>query len=418
MNMAAPRRPVVVIGAGIVGISTALWLQRDGHDVVVIDKTGPAAGTSYGNGGVLASCSIVPVTVPGLIGKAPRMLLDPSQPLFLRWSYLPRLAPWLRRYLSHCNPRDVRRIAAALAPIVGDSLADHQALSAGTGAERWVVPSDYVFVYRDRAHFEGDAFGWSIRREHGFEWEELEGEAFREYDPSFAPEFGFGVRLPGHGRISDPGRYVEDLAAYMVASGGRLLKGEVSDFVIEDGRVTGVRAGGETIPCSAAVLTAGIWSKPLARKLGLNVPMESERGYHIELMEPNRMPRSPVMIASGKFVATPMEGRLRLAGVVEFGGLDAPPRRQPFDLLMANIRAAMPGLTWRDTREWMGHRPAPSDSIPIIGAAPNIKGAWLGFGHHHVGLTGGPMTGRLLAQLISGQRPNIDLAPYAPARFQ
>lgn len=418
MNMAAPRRPVVVIGAGIVGISTALWLQRDGHDVVVIDKTGPAAGTSYGNGGVLASCSIVPVTVPGLIGKAPRMLFDPSQPLFLRWSYLPRLAPWLRRYLSHCNPRDVRRIAAALAPIVGDSLADHQALSAGTGAERWVVPSDYVFVYRDRAHFEGDAFGWSIRREHGFEWEELEGEAFREYDPSFAPEFGFGVRLPGHGRISDPGRYVEDLAAYMVASGGRLLKGEVSDFVIEDGRVTGVRAGGETIPCSAAVLTAGIWSKPLARKLGLNVPMESERGYHIELMEPNRMPRSPVMIASGKFVATPMEGRLRLAGVVEFGGLDAPPRRQPFDLLMANIRAAMPGLTWRDTREWMGHRPAPSDSIPIIGAAPNIKGAWLGFGHHHVGLTGGPMTGRLLAQLISGQRPNIDLAPYAPARFQ
>jgi D-amino-acid dehydrogenase len=416
--MAAPRRPVVVIGAGIVGISTALWLQRDGHDVVVIDKTGPAAGTSYGNGGVLASCSIVPVTVPGLIGKAPRMLLDPSQPLFLRWSYLPRLAPWLRRYLSHCNPRDVRRIAAALAPIVGDSLADHQALSAGTGAERWVVPSDYVFVYRDRAHFEGDAFGWSIRREHGFEWEELEGEAFREYDPSFAPEFGFGVRLPGHGRISDPGRYVEDLAAYMVASGGRLLKGEVSDFVIEDGRVTGVRAGGETIPCSAAVLTAGIWSKPLARKLGLNVPMESERGYHIELMEPNRMPRSPVMIASGKFVATPMEGRLRLAGVVEFGGLDAPPRRQPFDLLMANIHAAMPGLTWRDTREWMGHRPAPSDSIPIIGAAPNIKGAWLGFGHHHVGLTGGPMTGRLLAQLISGQRPNIDLAPYAPARFQ
>lgn len=416
--MAAPRRPVVVIGAGIVGVSTALWLQRDGHDVVVIDKTGPAAGTSYGNGGVLASCSVVPVTVPGLIGKAPRMLLDPSQPLFLRWSYLPRLTPWLRRYLAHCNPRDVKRIADALAPIIGDSLADHQALSAGTGAEKWVVPSDYVFVYRDRAHFEGDAFGWAIRREHGFQWDELEGTAFHEYDPSFAPEFGFGVRLAGHGRISDPGRYVEDLAAHVVAQGGRLLKGEVDDFVIENGRVTGVRAGGETIACSAAVVTAGIWSKTLAKRLGIDVPMESERGYHIELVEPSRMPRSPVMITSGKFVATPMEGRLRLAGVVEFGGLDAPPRRQPFDLLMTNIRAAMPGLTWRDTREWMGHRPAPCDSIPVIGAAPDIEGAWLGFGHHHVGLTGGPKTGRLLAQLISGQRPNIDLAPYAPARFQ
>jgi D-amino-acid dehydrogenase len=415
---AADKAPVAVIGAGIVGVSTAIWLQRDDHEVILIDRVGPGEGASYGNGGVLASCSIVPVTVPGLLRRTPRMLLDPDQPLFLRWRYLPQLAPWLVSYLSHCKPEETKRIAAALAPIVSESLAEHQALSTGTGAEKWIIPSDYVFAYNDRAHFEGDAFGWSIRQEHGFQWDEFEGAAFRDYDPVFVPSLSFAVRLPDHGRIADPGRYVKDLATHVETTGGRFIKGEVTDVVRDSGGVAGVRVAGETIPCSAVIVAAGAWSAPLARRLGVNVPLESERGYHLELWNPNLMPRSPVMIASGKFVATPMEGRLRLAGIVEFGGLDAPASNAPFELLMKNIKAAIPSLKWEDVTKWMGHRPAPADSIPLIGEVPGIKGAFLGFGHHHVGLTGGPRTGRLLAQLVSGRTPNLDLAPYAPSRFQ
>jgi len=411
------RRTIAVIGAGIVGVSTAIWLQRDGHDVILVDREGPAAGASHGNGGVLASCSIIPVTVPGLLAKAPRMLFDPGQPLFLKWGYLPRLAPWLGRYLRHANAADMRRRAAALAPIIGDSLADHQALAEGTGAERWIVPSDYLFLYRDRAHYEGDALGWSVRREHGFDWDVLEGADWRDYDPAFGPEIGLAARLGGHGRISDPGRYVAALAAHLEASGGRFVTAEVEDVVREAGRVTGLRAGGETIACDAAVLATGAWSGPLARKLGLAPALESERGYHLELWEPSAMPRSPVMVASGKFVATPMEGRLRLAGIVEFGGLDAPPSRAPFRLLERNIRAAMPGLSWKKTVEWMGHRPSMADSIPVIGTVPGLSGAYCAFGHDHVGLTGGPKTGRLLAQIVAGKTPNIDMTPYAPARF-
>lgn len=411
------RRTIAVIGAGIVGVSTAIWLQRDGHEVILVDREGPAAGASHGNGGVLASCSIIPVTVPGLLAKAPRMLFDPGQPLFLKWGYLPRLAPWLGRYLRHANAADMRRRAAALAPIIGDSLADHQALAEGTGAERWIVPSDYLFLYRDRAHYEGDALGWSVRREHGFDWDVLEGADWRDYDPAFGPEIGLAARLGGHGRISDPGRYVAALAAHLEASGGRFVTAEVEDVVREAGRVTGLRAGGETIACDAAVLATGAWSGPLARKLGLAPALESERGYHLELWEPSAMPRSPVMVASGKFVATPMEGRLRLAGIVEFGGLDAPPSRAPFRLLERNIRAAMPGLSWKKTVEWMGHRPSMADSIPVIGAVPGLSGAYCAFGHDHVGLTGGPKTGRLLAQIVAGKTPNIDMTPYAPARF-
>jgi len=411
-------KTVAIIGAGIVGVSTAIWLQRAGHKVILIDRKGPGEGTSHGNGGVLASCSIVPVTVPGLLRKAPRMLFDSNEPLFLKWGYLPTLAPWLVRYLGHANADAVRRRAAALAPIIGDSLAEHQALATGTGAEKWLHPSDYLFLYTDRRHYEGDAFGWSVRAGHGFKWDILEGDALRAYDPAFLPALGCAARFKDHGLISDPGRYVKDLAAHAEAGGARLLIGEVTDIAREGGRVTGVRVGGETLPCDAVVLAAGVWSKPLAERLGLRIPLESERGYHLELWEPSVMPRSPVMVASGKFVAAPMEGRLRLAGIVEFGGLDAPPSRAPFALLERSIRAAIPGIAWKKTVEWMGHRPSLSDSTPVIGPVPGVAGAFLGFGHDHVGLTGGPKTGRILAQLIGGTAPNLDLAPYAPERFQ
>ncbi len=415
--MTATGKKVAVIGAGIVGVSTAIWLLRDGHEVILIDRAGPGEGTSHGNGGVLASSSIIPVPGPGLLAKAPRMLFDPHQPLFLKWGYLPRLMPWLVRYLRTANEPAMRRRAAALAPLIGDSLADHQALASGTGAERWLVASDYLFLYDDRAHFEADALAWSIRREHGIDWEILEDQAFRDYDPSYGPAIGLAVRLPGHGRISDPGRYVKGLATHAEALGARIIPAEVEDIVRDGGRVTGVRAAGETIACDAAVVAAGVWSGPLAARLGLKVPIESERGYHLDLWEPTVMPRAPVMVASGKFVVTPMEGRLRLAGIVEFGGLDAPPSRAPFALLERNIRAAIPGLSWKRTEEWMGHRPTVADSTPVIGEVPGITGAYLAFGHDHVGLTGGPKTGRIVAQLVSGRRPNIDLAPYSPARF-
>ncbi len=415
--MTQDRKTIAILGAGIVGVSTALWLQRDGHDVILIDRNAPGEGASFGNGGVLASCSVVPVTVPGLLRKAPRMLFDPKQPLFLKWGYLPRLAPWLVKYLGHANAADTRRIAQAMFPIVGDSLNDHLALSHGTGAERFVVPADYLYAYAGRAQFEADAFGWGLRREAGFVWEELEAEALAAYDPVYAPHLGFAVRMGGHGRITDPGAYVKALARHAERQGGRVLRAEITGIVQEHGRVTGVRAGGVTVACDAAVLALGAWSKPLADSLGLSVPLETERGYHLELWEPSVMPRSPVMIASDKFVATPMDGRLRLAGIVEFGGLEAAPSRAPFNLLRDNIRAAIPGLTWAHEVEWMGHRPAPADSIPVIGEAPQVKGAWLGFGHHHVGLTGGPRTGQLLAQMIAGRTPNVDVTPYSPSRF-
>ncbi|MBS0126158.1 NAD(P)/FAD-dependent oxidoreductase [Thetidibacter halocola] len=408
---------VAVVGAGIVGVATALWLARDGHRVVLIDKAGPGAGASSGNAGVLASCAVVPVTEPGLWRQIPRMLLDRDAPLFLRKTYLPRLIPWLMRYMSHATDAEARRIAQALFPIVGDSLNDHQALAAGTPAERWLVPSDYVYLYKDRAAFEGDGYSWGLKRAAGFTPQEMEAVEVRAYEPLVGGAVGFAARMGGHGHITDPGAYVAALAAEAERLGARMIRAEVTEVIRDNGRVTGLRAGGESIACDAVAITAGAFSGPLCKALGLRVPLESERGYHLELWEPSAMPRAPLMVTSGAFVATPMEGRLRLAGMLEFGGLEAGPSRAPFDLLRRKLREAMPALTWARETEWMGHRPALPDSLPAIGPVPGVQGAWLGFGHHHVGLTGGPKTGRLLAQMIAGRAPNIDMAPYAPARF-
>lgn len=409
--------PVAIIGAGIVGVSTAIWLQRAGINTVLLDREGPAAGTSYGNAGVLASASVVPVTVPGLIAKAPAMLLDKKQPLFLNWSYLPTLLPWLARYLSYCKPEKVERIATALTPLLGNSLQDHYALAEDTGAEKYINPAEFCYVYRDRKHFESDHYGWQLRKQHGFTWSEYEGASLRDFDPAFSGAQNFAASVHNHGRISDPGRYVQQLASHYEQSGGSIMKAAVEDFVIQNNAVCGVRTNEQSIDCRAVVVATGAWSKALMKKLNCTIPLESERGYHIELYDPSVMPKMPSMIAAGKFVMTPMDGRLRLAGMVEFGGLVAGANKTPIDYLKSYIHRVIPELQWTEMKEWLGHRPAPIDSVPVIGETPTVKGAFVGFGHQHVGLTGGARTGQLLAQLITGQPIDIDMAPYKVDRF-
>ncbi|MBL4600113.1 MAG: FAD-binding oxidoreductase [Rhizobiaceae bacterium] len=411
------RKKVAIIGAGIIGVSTAIWLQRDGHDVVLIDLEGPAAGASFGNGGVLAASAVIPVNEPGMLKHAPGMLMRADSPLFLRWSYLPKLLPWLLRYLSRANVKDTRSAVKALSAILHDSYEQHLALASGTGAEKWLKPSDYVFVYDSRADFEKERFGWDLRKECGFEWDEFDADTLNAYDPVFSNDKKFAIRLTNHGYITDPGKYVCALADHVKSEGGEIVIAKALDVESDQGKVVGVRTSEGLVACDHVVLAAGVWSGPLAKKFGVNVPLESERGYHIELVNPSVMPKSPIMLVSGKFVVTPMEGRLRCAGIVEFGGLDAPPSKAPFALLKKQILQAIPGIKYDEIIEWMGHRPATVDSVPVIGPVNKENSIFAAFGHQHIGLTGGPKTGRMIADMIENRKSNIDLSPYKVSRF-
>ncbi len=409
-------RHVVVIGAGIVGVSAAIWLQRAGARVTVIDRAAPGKGTSHGNAGVLAASGVAPVTGPGLLTKAPFMLLDKDYPLYLRLSYLPRLLPWLRKYLAQANDTDTRRISAALAPIVSDSVEQHKSLTADLGLSDWVTDSDYVFAYRKRADFDAEAYTWALRASAGFAPALIEGRNVQDYEPNLGAEITFLATLKDHGFIRDPGGYVMALAEAFKQGDGTIMQAEVKDFDFTDGKITAVQTLQGTVSCDDVVLATGVWSKPLMAKLGLKIPLESERGYHVIFEGATGGPTRPTMIASGKFVATPMAQGVRCAGILEFGGLDSGPSKAPLALLRRQAKAAFPHLKASTEIEWLGHRPAPSDSLPLIGQVGTSR-VYTAFGHHHIGLTGGPKTGRLIAGMIMDQPTNTDMTPYHPQRF-
>ena len=408
---------IVIIGAGIVGVSTGIWLRRlSDADVTIIDRLPPGEGTSHGNAGVLAACSIAPVTAPGLIRKAPGMLLDPDFPLFLRWGYLPRLAPWLLKYLKNANDADTRRIANGLTDIVGDTVDQHKALVSSTSASDWVTDSDYSFAYKSRAAFEAEAYTWSLRKEAGFVPTIREGDEVREFEPSLSSDIQCLATMSDHGYIRDPGGYVKALARAFEEAGGTVRQAEIRDVEITDGKLTALLTDAGREACDQAVLATGVWSKPLMKKLGLDIPLETERGYHIVFRNASGGTSHPIMVSSGKFVATPMAEGMRCAGVLEFGGLDAGPSKAALSLLRRQAKAAFPNLEYDEEIEWLGHRPAPADSLPLIGEIRGT-GVFTAFGHHHIGLTGGPKTGRMVAGLMSGKPPNTDLSRFDPMRF-
>jgi len=409
-------KPVVIIGAGIVGISAAIWLRRMGKPVTVVDRGAVGMGASYGNGGVLAACGVVPVTGPGLALKAPRMLFGRNYPLFLRWGYLPKLTPWLFKFMRHANDADTRRIAKGLAAVIGDSVEQHEALSRGSVAAPWLSQSDYTFAYKNRAAFEADSYSFGLRKQAGFTPELIEGPEVQEYEPALGPDTTLLAVMKNHGYIRSPIAYIQALAEVLKAEGGEIRRAEVRDIELKDGRAVAVLTDQGPIACESVVLAAGAWSKPMAKKLGLTVPLETERGYHIVFKNPSFTLRNPLMIAEGKFVVTPMEGGLRCAGIVELGGLEAGPSKAPLAFIYRKVRESFPALEYAGTEEWMGHRPTLSDSLPVIGEIGKT-GVFAGFGHHHVGLTGGPKTGRILAEMITGRVSNTDYAAFDPQRF-
>ncbi len=411
---------IIVVGAGITGVSTAEWLRRYGHEVTLVDRVRPGdpAQTSYGNGGVLARCSVVPVSVPGLLAKAPMMLLNPNSPLFLRWSYLPRLLPWLIPFLRNGQPEKLEKIVAALGQLTADSVDQHQALAWETPAKLMVAKGDYMFLYRSEKDYEKDPLAVSLRLSQGFMPEPRGPERLREDDPALSPAYAYGAAFADHGWIRSPGKYVAALAAHFEAEGGTFRLAEVKDVrPAEGGRAAVTLDGGETLEADRAVIATGAWSGPLAKKLGHRAMLESERGYHLLLRNPSAQPPFPYMIADAKFVATPMDEGLRLAGIVEFGGLNAPPSAKPQALLKKRIQQVYPDLTWDGEETWLGHRPSTVDSLPLIGPSPKAPGVVFAFGAQHVGLTMGPKVGRIVADQISGRTPNIDLAPYRVDRF-
>ena len=410
-------KTVVVVGAGIVGISSAIWLQRSGYRVIVVDRFGPASGASHGNAGVLAAGSIMPIPSPSLIKKLPFMLLSSNSPLFIKISYFPKLLPFIWGYLSHSSAKSVEKYAKAMTPLIHDSVQQHMSLAKGTEAEEFIKEVDYCFGYETERDFLLDHPVWNLRRRLGFKSEICQGSEFTKFDPFYKGLFDVVVRCKNHGKISDPGKYIKALSNHFIAQGGDLVISNVQDIQLQGQNSVRTIIDGDKITSDKVIIASGAWSKNLITKFGLKIPLESERGYHIEFTKPQLYPKVPMMVTSKKFVITPMNGRVRAAGLVEFAGLKAGSRQGPIKLLRTQMKNLFPNLKYEEAIEWLGHRPALTDSLPMLGHIDKEKRLFLAFGHQHLGLTAGAKTGRIVSDLIMEKNINLNVLNYRPDRF-
>jgi D-amino-acid dehydrogenase len=408
---------VIVIGAGVIGLSAAIAAQARGLGVVVIDRQGPAAGASAGNAGAFAFTDILPLASPGILKKAPKWLLDPLGPLSIPPAYALKIAPWMFRFWRACQPSRVAHSTAAQTALMELSRSELEPFLSATGTLSMLRKEGNLQVYESEDELRASMPGWEARREHGIEFRHMRADEMAALQPGLAKRFILGTFTPGWYSISDPRLYTEALADHVRARGGIIERAEVSALRPVDGGVEIVATDGRSRVAGKVVLAAGAFSHRIARSLGERIPLETERGYNTTLPAGAFDLRTQVTFGGHGFVVTRLSSGIRIGGAVELGGLDLPPNFARSDAMLRKAKAFLPGLSSEGGRQWMGFRPSLPDSLPAIGRALSTPDVIYAFGHGHLGLTQSAGTARLVADLLTGCQPIIDLASFSPQRF-
>ena len=414
-------RPVVVIGGGLVGICTAAWLQRAGLPVRVIDRQSARAAASLGNAGCINGSSVVPVAMPGVMWQVPGWLLQPDGPLVLRWRYLPRMVPWLARFVASSRPQQVAAQARALRSLLGPALDAYRPLIDEAGAQDLLTQRGYLIAYSSREGMAGDEAGVALREQNGVTIETLDVRALREFEPTLSRRF-VGARYIAETGHTTPQALLARLTAHVVERGGEIIDDDAQSIETNGAQAVAVHTRSARHDARAVVVAAGAWSARFVAELGDRVLLDTERGYHVEIPAVAATPSRPVMWAEGKLFATPMQGRLRAAGTVELAGLHAPPDWRRAALLLRQVQEMFPqaaaSVDPASVTRWQGFRPSTPDSLPVLGPASRVPNAFYAFGHGHVGLTAAAASGRAIAALVAGERAPLDLSPFSVMRFR
>lgn len=407
-----------MVGAGIVGLSVAWALVREGWTVRVFDPNSPGSGASFGNSGSLSSGSVVPLAVPGALRSGLKMIADPDAPLAVRRRYVLRALPWLSDFVRVSDDATVRQVAAALLEILAPTLSAWQRVLEEIGATDLLRATGQLHLYRSPQHLAADAYAWRLRESLGVHGERLEGAALAARQPGLGPSYRIGMFLSDSASILDPHGLCLRLADALARRGVGFVHEPVR-ALRADGTL---QTQGGDHAARACVLAAGAWSASLLEGLGVRVPLESQRGYHLQLRGHEVAPGVPlngqVVPADTKIFIVPMREGVRCGGTVEFAGLRAAPAPRRYALLRSGLARVFPDLPAQDgetIREWMGHRPCMPDTLPVLGPLPGLPAVWAAFGHGHLGLTMSAITGQWIAQGLAG-RPLAPLARFSAAR--
>lgn len=410
-------KTTVVVGAGIVGAAIAFELQRRGRHVTLVDRDQPGLGASFGNMASIAVSEFMAVSRPATWRKIPRWLLDPEGPVWLRPSYAPKMAPWFLRFILAGRPSRVAAIEAAGASLCARVLDDLKPMLDAIGARDMLTDEGCLAIYETEAEFAADRDHITLMENYGFAHQVLTGKAIRDLEPALSSHIAKAVLLPANRSIRDPYRLVLKFVDAFRQAGGIVLSGAVERVEGRTGGADVVLAGGTRLAASDVILAAGVRTRSLAALLGEPIPLETERGYHTQIMAPGISMCHSIIWPERAFMVTPTAGGIRVGGNVELAGLDALPDYRRARVLVRHAQRALPGLKAEEASEWMGHRPAFPDTLPIMSASSRVPGVWYATGHGHLGLTYSATTARLIADMVTGAQPPVDMAPFSITRF-
>jgi D-amino-acid dehydrogenase len=410
-------RDIIVIGAGIVGISIAVELVRQGHRVRVLDRKGIAAEASQGNAGAFAFTDVMPLAAPGIMRKAPKWLLDPLGPLSLPPRYALQIAPWMLRFWRASWKDRHDASVTAQSALMDLSKAALERQIASTKGEALIQRDGQMQLFEGERQFRDSLPGWEIRRQHGIRFEFLQSpEAIAEIQPGLDPRFTHAGYTPDWINTSDPKVWVEHLAQVFTTAGGEVIQDEVHNVTAtETGVLLHCRSGDRL--ADKVVLSAGAWSHHLAKLLGDHIPLETERGYNTTLPAGAFDVRTHLTFGNHGFVVSRINGGVRVGGAVELGGLKLPPNYKRAEVLLQKAAQFLPGLKTTGGSQWMGFRPSLPDTLPVIGLSKASRNVAYAFGHGHLGLTQSAATAELVRDLVADQSPAIALTPYRADRF-
>ncbi|MER9390121.1 FAD-dependent oxidoreductase [Mesorhizobium sp. M0435] len=407
----AEQRSIAVIGGGVIGVSCALMLAREGHRVTVIEEGRIGHGCSWGNGAQYNAGSSFPMAHPGVLWHALRWLADTKGPVRLAPRELPRTLPWLIRFLRTGRPKAWKAAYTALHALNAPCAGLYRDMLGNTDWRRVFRPSGALHVWRDASPGALDAMVDSLRARHDVAFERLNAEQLHDLEPALSDNYRRGIFFPDSGHVTSPLALVEGLMDRAAAIGVSIRTAQVE--AIEPG-TEGVTLQTNTGPhrCDIVVIAAGIASRDFARCLGVSLSLASERGYHITVPGISGVISRPVTDAASAFVATPLNEGLRIVGIAEFDAPDAPRDAAQSNKLQACARAMLPDIPINQVTDWMGVRPSTPDSLPIIGPHPKHAAILFATGHGHMGISGAPMTATIICDLVAGRTPRISWAPY------
>ncbi len=408
---------VTIVGAGIVGVCSALYLQRTGFQVTLVDSGPIGEGCSFGNAGNISPGAVVPYLIPGILRELPKWLLDRDGPLRIRPGYFFKALPWFMKAARASTVEEALRTSRAMRELHRGTFEAYDELTRGTGAAALIERCGQLYVSEREAHAQGSQLAQFMREAAGVKAIALDGDEVREAEPTLAPIYRSGLLLPDHGRCKNPHQLVTILAGEALRNGAGILRGRVTALQREGDRVQSMAVDGAVKPVDRLLIAAGAGSRALCAELRVDLPLEAERGYHITIHDSNVMPRVTVTNRDSSFACAPMNMGLRVAGTAEFAGIDAPPNWERAELLRRQASRMFPGVRLENVTRWAGDRPSFPDGLPALGVLPGISNAFLASGNGHFGITAGPVMGKAVAEIISGRRASIEILAFDPARF-